>query len=132
MTAIRLLVLVTLFLAATPFVHATATTFDGNELLSKCEAAERWVTHQGTDDDPANGSYCLGFIDGVMLLATDTTVRLVDSDHRSSLPCAPAEGLTTGQAMRVVLKYLNSHPETLHKSAQLLVVLALREAFPCK
>ena len=129
----KLLVLGTLFLTATPFVHAAATAFDGTGLLTHCEAAIRLADRQQPNDgDAQSGAYCLGFVNGIMEMATDTAVTLVNSDHRTSLPCAPAEGLTTGQAVRVVLKYLNLHPETLHKSAQLLVVVALREAFPCK
>lgn len=119
------------FLAATPFVHAAATTRDGNGLLTRCEAAIRLAEHP-KDGDAESGAYCLGYVNGILAMATDTTVTLVNSDHRTSLPCAPAEGLTTGQAVRVVLKYLNSHPETLHKPAKSLVVFALREAFPCK
>jgi Rap1a immunity proteins len=46
------------------------------------------------------------------------------------LPCLP-DGTGSEQAIRIVVKYLNSHPEKLHKDAHILVVEALREAFPC-
>jgi hypothetical protein len=48
------------------------------------------------------------------------------------LPCLPIEGVTAGQAIRIVTKYLNAHPERLHRDAHILVVEALREAFPCR
>jgi hypothetical protein len=33
--------------------------------------------------------------------------------------------------MDVVLKYLDAHPETRHRSFRLLALEALKEAFPC-
>jgi hypothetical protein len=36
-----------------------------------------------------------------------------------------------GQAMRVVLRYLQEHPAELHRRAHVLIVEALWGAFPC-
>lgn len=40
------------------------------------------------------------------------------------------DGMTVGQICAVVSKYLKNHPEMWRESADLLVVEALREAFP--
>ena len=45
--------------------------------------------------------------------------------------CFP-DGTTTGQLHRIVVKYLKAHPEETHTPAVVLVMVALREAFPCQ
>ena len=45
--------------------------------------------------------------------------------------CIPEEA-TNFELARVVVKYLNDHPNQLHKSYRLLVMLALEDAYPCK
>ncbi len=112
-----------------PFSSA-ATTLDGNRLLPKCEAAVEQMDNKRGES--AEASYCLGFVNGILLMASDTSVRVEGDSHRSRLPCVPIEGLTSGQAVRVVTKYLNAHPERLHRDAHILVVEALREALPCQ
>lgn len=42
------------------------------------------------------------------------------------------DGVTVGQICAIVSKYLKNHPEMWRESADLLVVEALREAFPLK
>ena len=42
------------------------------------------------------------------------------------------DGMTVGQICAIVSKYLKNHPERWSESADLLVVDALREAFPLK
>ncbi len=46
--------------------------------------------------------------------------------------CIPTERVSLGQLGRVVVKYLKDHPEEEHDAAVVLVVVALREAFPCE
>jgi hypothetical protein len=46
------------------------------------------------------------------------------------LICVPTQ-VPVVQEMDVVLKYLDAHPETRHKSFRLLALEALKEAFPC-
>jgi len=45
--------------------------------------------------------------------------------------CFP-DGVPYGQAVRIVSKYLNDHPEMLQKNLTFLVIAAFHEAFPCK
>jgi hypothetical protein len=52
-------------------------------------------------------------------------------DNYESLLCIP-EGTTDDQVIEVVKKYLNEHPEQLHRNASIPVVKALGRAFPCK
>ena len=101
--------------------HATpAWSFwqKGNDLVEDC-----------TSDNDSNVLTCLGYVMGVadMIDANST----LDISGFSPI-CIPSETVTVGQLRRVVVKYLNSHPEKTHDPAVVLVVVALREAFPCQ
>jgi hypothetical protein len=43
----------------------------------------------------------------------------------------PAEGVTQGQAVAVVVKYIEARPERMHESFGKLALLALVTAWPC-
>jgi hypothetical protein len=60
--------------------------------------------------------YCTGLVNGV----TNASPRV-----------CPDEAVTTGQTLRVVVKYLEDHPEELHLDNAVLVEKALAKAFPC-
>jgi len=53
------------------------------------------------------------------------TKQLRPQDH-----CAP-DNVTEGQLIRVVHKYLATHPEYHHKHGSILINAAFAEAFPC-
>jgi hypothetical protein len=60
--------------------------------------------------------YCIGLVNGVT---------------NASPQVCPDEAVTTGQTVRVVLKYLEDHPEELHLNNAVLAEKALAKAFPC-
>jgi len=43
----------------------------------------------------------------------------------------PPSGITKGQVLRVVTKYLNDHPAILQTEYPILMARALKEAWPC-
>ncbi len=55
------------------------------------------------------------------------------ADSNSFLICAPGGpgGVTQGQFTDIVKKYLNDNPAQLHRDADVLVLDALTQAFPC-
>jgi hypothetical protein len=128
MTLIRYGILSAFLLAGISFAGVRAVTLDGNRLLPQCEEAIRIAndSRRGLD---ADASYCLGFITGIVTMTDE--VRIANPKY-AKLPCYPDGTMTAAQAVRVVTKYLNSHPEELHRDAHVLVVEALTEAFPCK
>jgi hypothetical protein len=78
-----------------------------------------------------DGGFCAGFIDAVI----DSMNMWEADDISEKRPhairfCLPQEG-TNGQYLQVFLKYLDQHPEELHKAAAFLLVESLRAAFPC-
>jgi hypothetical protein len=48
-----------------------------------------------------------------------------------SLSCSP-DGMTVGQMVDVVKRYLHNHPQTGHEPAVIVIATAAREAFPCE
>jgi hypothetical protein len=81
----------------------------GSMLLDYCQKT----------DSPASQTFCSGYVAGI----SDAL-----DDH---FFCGPSEGQLS-QSKKVVIKYLNEHPEILHKSASGLAIDALKAAFPCK
>jgi hypothetical protein len=103
-------ILVILTLSST----ANATFRDGNRLV---EAMNAYNNPQSEFSFRA-GDF-MGYVGGV----ADVTGGV--------LWCAPSN-VQFGQLPSIVSKYLNNHPEIWHKPAHVLVINALRDAFPCK
>ena len=78
--------------------------------------------------DYQKASWCSGFLYG-FTDANNAYVGLERTDQ--PLFCVPA-GTAVGEYSRVVVKYLESHPEDLHKNAGPLALRALQGAFPCE
>jgi hypothetical protein len=93
------------------------TFINGNELLSKCSE----------EADNRHWGVCSGYISS----ASDVYETLLEWKEVELRHCLP-EGVRVRQLEQVVLKYLNEHPEKLHRAASGLVLNALYEAFPCK
>lgn len=107
----RLTALAILMVLSSP-VHAAGIAA-GNVLLEQCESRDNSV-YEGA---------CYGFITGVYDTSDGKT-------WNGKTYCSP-KGVTTGQLVKVVIKWLNEHPEALHNTAASLVQAAFLEAFPC-
>lgn len=118
---IKLLALLLLsYVSITP----TANALTGSSLLEYCKdmAGRNFTFHAGS---------CVSTI--------DTTRKMLDKYQgdiigRTNAVCLPDEvnsAVGLEQLVRVVLKYLEDNPESLHIEAWGLVVVALVEAFPC-
>lgn len=105
--------------------HALAS--DGNDLVKGCSDVVRSMDGLKARNLYAAGS-CLGLVSGVM----DTLTIVDDSLPPKEKICYPSQGIPYGQAVRVVLKYLNDHPSDLHQNASVLTADALRTAYSCK
>ena len=114
----------------------TTGKHDGNQLLEDCGALIRHADSGfKVSDDSYGAHWCLGYIQGfvggldVMAMAESKTYEDYQK-RKTSYVCFP-EGSSYGQDVRVVVKWLNDHPETLHEDANTLTFTALRNAFPC-
>ena len=90
--------------------------YSGNDLLRDCT----------NDNVRASQSFCVGFIAGAWAGAL-----IEGSVYHPGKPnfVIPNEA-NLSQLKDVVVKFLNEHPEQRHLPAGVLVLLALKEAFP--
>jgi Rap1a immunity proteins len=66
---------------------------------------------------------CLGIVSGELYLVRDL---------RQELRSCPPDGVISGQAVRVVVRYMETHPAVLNESFLSIVLTALHEAWPCR
>ena len=122
MKKLALLLVVVPFLFASPVMAA-----DGNEILKRCnEAIKAHETNYRETDKNYEVGYCLGLISGVM------KEHLVLENYRN-LPgmfCIP-EKTETIEIIINFVKYLKTNPEVLKHNDTLLLVKALKAAYPC-
>ena len=108
-----------------------AKMVDGQQLLHDCQEnlreAERTLREGGlplmqTPQTAFCGGYVIGVVSGWQVA---TEAKLL-----SQQLCLP-EKMSALQGIRVVVRYLQTHPAQLHMSGARLVVAAHLEAFPC-
>lgn len=98
----------------------------GNELLVQCQNAVRGI-NSGVFKDPFDTGICFGTVSAVMSMATFYKTS-VTNDIRICLP----DNVTTGQAARIVVKFLQDRPELLNEDRSVLAWMALIRSYPCK
>ena len=122
----RWLALCLVLVAGDAFGVEVSAYASGNELLGWCKEAEK-VADDGSGA-PVHAGQCYGYLkathDGY---ATWRAWGHISSDRH----CIP-ESVTVGQLRRIVVKFLEAHPEQLHLLAGSLVLNAYQEAFPCE
>ncbi len=101
--------------------QASAIFLTGNELLPKCE---EFVTKT---DHYFDSAICQAYIIGI----TDASITFVNWNNMEKDMCLP-DNVGSRKLVRVVIKYLQEHPEDLHLSASSLVLNAFIKAFPCE
>jgi len=126
------LVMLCVLLLAPRSVLAEDGRPDGNKLFTQCskavamtEATEE-AGRQFSTEDYVQASFCLGYLSG--FLDMNTLCQLTTGNR--VVFCVP-RGVLSGQAARVVVKYLQEHTEKLHEDGVTLIMLALKAAFPC-
>ena len=91
----------------------------GNWLLVSCQLSAR-AMDDSTVEQTKFDSYRVGICNGLVEGVGDVSPRV----------CRDSS-VTYGQQLRVVVKYLQDHPEELHLRNTALVEKALAKAFPC-
>ena len=99
---------------------ASAGVKDGNKLYEHCSSSESSPTYY--QDAAACTLYIVGVYDGIELA---TSVY-----DKENFYCFP-EKVIVKQITEIVANYLQKHPEKRHLPASALVVIALKDAFPC-
>ena len=98
-----------------------ADYLDGQDLNKACNAGDAFSKGE-----------CLGYIEGVhdagKVLDRGTDKRQWISGWTACVP----DGVSAGQLVEVVKKWLREHPAEWHYAAGGLVTAAFEEAFPCR
>lgn len=102
---------------------AAAST--GNELSEQCQALIK-------DPTPPSKYFlsgvCAGYINGMI-----DGIRIAKALSPEKVAvCFPERGFTSFQAVKVVQRYLDVHPEKLNEDAMILTSAAFKQAFPCQ
>jgi hypothetical protein len=105
-------------------------TGSGNAFLRDCSAAEKEATTQA---ELAASIGCTMFVAGVVRgVEFGSGVTRVKA-KQTTLPqefCRP-DDTENGQLVRIVLKFIRENPEKANEETALLVMYAMRNAFPC-
>ena len=102
---------------------------DGNALLKRCKSVEK-IGQQGVVLDKAdtnNLMYCLGYITGFTGMYYDTAL----GDNFKTLPYCLAQDVNWKPLARIVVDFLETHPELTHQPQEVLTNMAFSEKFPC-
>ena len=127
----RIAMLAAIFLLSLPGIAQQSLT--GNQLLTKCEHAERALSAPGGAPSGANLSdayQCVAFIAGAFEGASYSWI-LAGQVQGARAFCIPG-AIPDIQLIRVTLSWLRSNPQHLHDPAGVLTIVALRDAFPCR
>jgi hypothetical protein len=111
--------LILVILLARPIRAQQPNTSDGTFLLESCQ-----LSLQAHENPNATQNKYEAWRDGVC-------VGVIEGVSATSPLVCPAENVTLGQEVRVVIKFLQEHPEKLHLRGSKLVQEALAQAFPC-
>jgi hypothetical protein len=100
---------------------------DGNVLLSSCQTTIKY-SDGNNNVSPLEVGQCTAMVEGV----EGAIFVLNDSVSSNMKTCYPVAGTTNIQKARIVVKYLQEHPDQLHLPASMLTLIAYKAAFPCK
>lgn len=102
---------------------------DGTKLLEHCRAAMDVIEKRPSSESSAGeAGLCVGVVQGALDSMTMYQYMFeVPADRRI---CAPPN-MSIEQAIRITVKYASEHPEQLHFTEGGLVLIAMRQAFPC-
>jgi Rap1a immunity proteins len=98
-------------------MEAKADFTSGNQLWDACAADEH--------KEPVKAMFCTTYI-----LGAGETFQVLQVANQVRFYCVPPK-VENGQVIDVVKLYLRDHPESRQYSSPTLIMIALREKFPC-
>ena len=110
--------------------------YNGVDLLKDCKAAIKAGDNnqEVSSIELANANECVGYVIGILdseAFYSSTLTLLKDKNvKQATFYCIP-DDVTVNQSIRVIVNYLENHPEKLNLSSLYVSVMALKTAFPC-
>jgi hypothetical protein len=127
MKKLFLILILQVFIIVGVYSSTYAEVLDGKKFSRMCQSAikrfekQKSLTREEEENTLVCVSYIRGFIDSHIL-------EMGDSPPKGY---CPPEDVTYDQYSQVFIKYLEDHPEELHKVASKLLYNSLIKAFPC-
>jgi hypothetical protein len=105
---------------------AQKATFDltGNAIFPGCKSVAESPGRAQTLDELAMANFCIGALSALVGLSPYLSGPKWNS-------CAP-RNLDPQQLARVVVKFLEAHPERMHEDFRGLALEAIHDAWPCR
>ncbi|WP_414860314.1 Rap1a/Tai family immunity protein [Pseudomonas sp. 10-1B] len=122
---------IALVIASTASSMVMAENDTGNNLLQHCKQTVYLLDNNfnatpGTND--LEVGRCIGLVEGVR----HTMIYLSSVMPKDIEVCWPKNGITNGQAVRIVTRWLETHPEQLQENPTYLVMKSFIDAYGCK
>lgn len=97
----------------------------GNDFLRECSGKTEGSpkTTEEAIITSICSAYVAGFQSGILFSQALSGIKTI---------CLPKQGIEHGQSLRIVVKWMNGHPETLHQSTDGLILQSLVAAFQCQ
>lgn len=129
-----LAILASLILLASTRPSTAENVTDGTHLLAGCQLAlaglDRPSDH-ATTADALRAGVCIGFLDGVAGAHRWDTLRSAEAGRLLTRAFCVPDRVGAPEEARVLLAYLNAHPERLSEGGVGLAYAAFAEAWPC-
>jgi hypothetical protein len=125
---IALLALVGTFVGGVGMAEADQVKIDGNYLLKSCQSVVK-VSDGGElpSKQAVEFGYCSGLLEGAR-----TTMWLNKNQLNPPYRICFPDDISNEQSARIVVKYLENHPEELNQNPTALALYAFKTAYPCK
>lgn len=123
--------------SSTPSVApADSKGFTGNMILTNCDADQSSFAYG------VCSGYILGAINGITIGSVAVVASLADENSNPPVAaekiaqdsigiCHGIEGVSAQQYVDIVVLFIENNPKLRHYTGEILVMLALKEAFPC-
>jgi Rap1a immunity proteins len=125
-------VLIVCFASVSVHAQATEQLWDsGNAFLKWCHVADKSSEEMTKNSEICSVNHCISYVNG---LGNGVGLQM-DLSHASGqaelFPYCVSPGVTKGQPLRILLKYIRDNPAKAHMKTAVLFGMAMQEAFPC-
>lgn len=104
----------------------------GNAFVRMCSVLDNKKIDEQTPLENQHAVACIAYAEGVVQgVSQEVAFSHAMTNKEPLRPFCLPDDAENGQLIRVVLKYIRNHPEVAHQSTAFLIVLALKESFPC-
>ncbi len=136
MKLLRVFSLAVLCFSMPSVAMADTRGFTGNMILTNCGADQRSFAYG------VCSGYILGVMNGITLGSVAALATLLSENSNPSIApeevaqdsigiCHGIEGVSAQQYVDIVVLFIENNPNVRHYAGEILVMAALKEAFPC-